>query len=474
VTAAQQVLRAQKPSELVVLLKTWTSLLQQLGNREQLLVPGGWRGSSTNWVVFLIERTGEDHFSFSVCNRGPTAAQYHPSKFVADGLYGQKLKLLATLTLTEVPLVRLCDPGFWALAFGQWVPNATEYHRAEVLYDVLLPWLAGVSTGRLTEHLADRNVAWRTPCRSNTSCMKNLLEALRLVVCAIASPSSWRPLLRALRREALLLAAEELTMRSSNASPQVQAALSLLAAYGAAPPKLRQDQLPKAVPQTCQVIALFFSIPGQMTDEVHRRLSELVTAVWDKHGGGSLLVCECPLGAAGHREWPCVTNATALAKAYNLEESPSEPCVLLFRADGQLQSKDGLRIILKDPEGRHFPWNPPGLDLTGQQLLMLGARSLARRHSEAQEMGRLAKAVHVLVTAATPPERTLRSPWSLPVNGNFSDLLRGELLRINEVEQFAGAVDDLRSTGYGKSWMISSFKTGGQLGTSGYPLGKLF
>lgn len=140
--------------------------------------------------------TGEDRFSFSVCNRGPTAAQYHPSKFVADGLYGtfdeffffvwvewsgfhqcwissksfktslfkpknqsawwfarwlffeksssttfsclpcwvfpgQKLKLLATLTLTEVPLVRLCDPGFWALAFGQWVPNATEYHRAE-------------------------------------------------------------------------------------------------------------------------------------------------------------------------------------------------------------------------------------------------------------------------------------------------------------------------------------------------------
>ena len=27
-----------------------------------------------------------------------------------------------------------------------------------------------------------------------------------------------------------------------------------------------------------------------------RRLSELVTTVWDKHGGGSLMVCECPLG----------------------------------------------------------------------------------------------------------------------------------------------------------------------------------
>ena len=44
---------------------------------------------------------------------------------------GQKLKILATLTLEDVPKTRLCDPGFWALAFGQWVPNATEYHRAE-------------------------------------------------------------------------------------------------------------------------------------------------------------------------------------------------------------------------------------------------------------------------------------------------------------------------------------------------------
>ncbi|CAL1134356.1 unnamed protein product [Cladocopium goreaui] len=60
-------------------------------------------------------------------------------------------------------------------------------------------------------------------------------------------------------------------MRSACVSPAAQAAWSLLAAYGAAPPKLRQEQLPKVVPQTCQVIALFFSVPGQMADEVHRQ-----------------------------------------------------------------------------------------------------------------------------------------------------------------------------------------------------------
>lgn len=46
---------------------------------------------------------------------------------------------------------------------------------------------------------------------------------------------------------------QELTMRSACVSPAAQAAWSLLAAYGAAPPKLRQEQLPKVVPQTCQV-----------------------------------------------------------------------------------------------------------------------------------------------------------------------------------------------------------------------------
>lgn len=48
-------------------------------------------------------------------------------------------------------------------------------------------------------------------------------------------------------------------MRSTCVSPAAQAAWSLLAAYGAAPPKLRQEQLPKVVPQTCQV-RIFFGI----------------------------------------------------------------------------------------------------------------------------------------------------------------------------------------------------------------------
>ena len=45
-------------SELLVLLQTWTALLEELGPQEQILVPGGWRGSSTNWVFELQEALG--------------------------------------------------------------------------------------------------------------------------------------------------------------------------------------------------------------------------------------------------------------------------------------------------------------------------------------------------------------------------------------------------------------------------------
>ena len=38
-----------------------------------------------------------------------------------------------------------------------------------------------------------------------------------------------------------------------------------------------------------------------------RRLSELVTTVWDKHGGGSLMVCECPLGVMAATPSPVET-----------------------------------------------------------------------------------------------------------------------------------------------------------------------
>ena len=58
------------------------------------------------WPHLSPRGTSEDFYSFSVCNRGPTAAQYHPSKFLADGAYG---------ILVAVSLARILYPcGGWA------------------------------------------------------------------------------------------------------------------------------------------------------------------------------------------------------------------------------------------------------------------------------------------------------------------------------------------------------------------------
>ncbi|CAJ1327073.1 unnamed protein product [Effrenium voratum] len=385
--------------------------------------------------------TGPESYSVAVCNRGPGALEFHPSRLVPkEGPGGPKLKILATLRFEQVPRARACDPGFWALAFAQWVPGATEYHRAEVLYDVLLPWLAG---GRISECLATEarfSRVWRTPCRSNTACMKNLLEALRL----LTRSAPWRPLLAALRREALVLAAEELALQPL-ASPQATAALGVLEPYSS---KLRLEQLPAKPAPTCKVIALFFSVPGNVSDEVHRRLSKLVTDVWDAHGGGALLVCECPLGEGPAREW-AVCGDAGLARAYGLEAA-QEPKVLLFRADGRMLTEEGLQTLVRDPTGKDFPWDPAGLAASDLALLRFGCRSAALRRKDAAELGRLAKAVHVLAVEAPLPEERRDLSWRLPgaCDASSAALARGELLKAAEVEHFAGEAEPPHSTGF--------------------------
>jgi len=57
---------------------------------------------------------------------------------------------------------------------------ASEYHRVEVLYDVLLPWLANkLLPEALAEAAHDPFSDWRTPQRAGSSPYRNLWEALR-------------------------------------------------------------------------------------------------------------------------------------------------------------------------------------------------------------------------------------------------------------------------------------------------------
>ena len=106
-----------------------------------LLLPGGWAGLvSRASVMHIVERTGSDEYAFVTCNTG-SGLQYHQSTPCDSSETPPKLKYRASMRIERVPGVRMRDAGFWTMLFSQWLNEESEYHRVEVLYDALLPWL---------------------------------------------------------------------------------------------------------------------------------------------------------------------------------------------------------------------------------------------------------------------------------------------------------------------------------------------
>ena len=151
-----------------------------------VMVPGGWRGQqSVGWVMHIIERSADGQsFALTTANAGQ-GIEYHLAKPGHD-----KTKYRTCLRLDGLPGERLLDPGFWAVALSLWVRGeASEFSRVEVLYDVLLPWLAngpllptaaGVSQSPSSIASLPDGVEWRSAARSGAAgAWKCSVEALR-------------------------------------------------------------------------------------------------------------------------------------------------------------------------------------------------------------------------------------------------------------------------------------------------------
>ena len=129
-------------------VSTLTKRIRDMNQGETMMIPGGWNGSDTvGCVIHLIERTGSSEFSFVTCNAGGNPGlEYHPSRSHHDG-DEVKLKYKTCLRMNKIPLERMCDVAWWSVLMAQWMragQSAGENQRAEVLYDVLLPFLGGI------------------------------------------------------------------------------------------------------------------------------------------------------------------------------------------------------------------------------------------------------------------------------------------------------------------------------------------
>ena len=163
---------------LMKLLSEWKKALESLRENQFLMIPGGWDGkTSKGALIYLLERTNATSFRLIICNRG-SGLEYHANNAVIDP---EKIKYQSCAVLESIPAEKIFDMAFWSLMFSLWMNAnpASEYHRVEVIYDVLLPWLAGKCLPQAW--VIDPDRFWRTPQRSNTSSYKTVIEAIRYV-----------------------------------------------------------------------------------------------------------------------------------------------------------------------------------------------------------------------------------------------------------------------------------------------------
>ncbi|GBG26808.1 Hypothetical Protein FCC1311_030302 [Hondaea fermentalgiana] len=174
--AGAEVDDAEKCNEYV---SAFLQTMRDLPGGESLFVPAGWIGSTTRGSIVLVaERNSDQSFNLVVCNAG-AGLNYHPCRVCEED--PAKIKYQTCLKLENLSQDRFLDRAVWTTLFSLWF-NASEFHRVEVIYDVLLPWITGEPTlaGALERAAQLSEPEWRTAQRAGTSSSwRNLMEAVR-------------------------------------------------------------------------------------------------------------------------------------------------------------------------------------------------------------------------------------------------------------------------------------------------------
>ncbi|GET91119.1 hypothetical protein, conserved [Leishmania tarentolae] len=134
--------KAVQPATVLEVVDRCVHRITSLPTGEWTMIPSGWIGThSYNIMFLLVHRRAAEVFDFVVVNRGNEGQGYHPRWQTAE-----KILSCPILMFQDVSSTRLQDKAFWLLLLSLWMrrndpQNQSEFIRAEVFYDVLLPWL---------------------------------------------------------------------------------------------------------------------------------------------------------------------------------------------------------------------------------------------------------------------------------------------------------------------------------------------
>lgn len=387
-------LKVADAKQLQSFLGEWKAQLLRLRPREPVLVPGGFVSNiSSHTVVYVVEKVDDDHYTFTVCNKGPGADMYHPQTIRRTPLATasdsdvksdcDKIRVQSCVQIGAIPAKRFLDMAFWTLLFSLWVRTPpSEYHRVETIYDVLLPWLAGDKLIPIAFEEAEKAADWanaglgsvHTPQRSNLGFCKSTIEAIRYLCLRSGafSPTEVKYAIlfklryRLFQRTVLDL---EVVNNPSKAFAEgvLDNALQTLSSISLVD-SLQGSHSISSIPadavvgiyfarSTCAPCRKFTKVLTALTESLrasNRRLVIIVLSVDQEQSDYTALVADLPAEC-----WLVVpfTEIEARKQLIQTFKVTAVPSLILRGVDGNILTAKGRELVQSDPTGRFFPWN---------------------------------------------------------------------------------------------------------------------
>ncbi|KAG1698490.1 hypothetical protein DVH05_015030 [Phytophthora capsici] len=390
---AEKGAKVEDPVQFQAFLAEWKEVLTKLQLDQPVLVPGGYVGNVTSHsIIYVIEKTSDAEYSFTVCNKGPGAEMYHPCK-VKDS---DKIRVQSCIQIGSIPATRFLDMAFWALLFSLWVKKPpTEYHRVETIYDVLLPWLGGDKLLPLASEMTEQSAPtdWtnaavggvHTAQRSQLGFCKSVIEAIRYLCIrstTFTNDEVEYTILYKLRYRLFqqVVKGLEIADNPTKAFPEgtLDNALRTLSTISLQDSLQGTHTVAEINPEA--VVGIYFALSKSaacrkltkvltsLSENLHaagKKLVIIVVSVDQEQGDFTTLVESLPAHTWLVVPFSEMEARKQLVQTFNVTKVPQ---LILRGPDGAILTPMGKELVASDPTGAFYPWTGEEFELPKSTL----------------------------------------------------------------------------------------------------------
>lgn len=404
--------KVEDASQFQAFLAEWKAELAMLEVGQPVLVPGGYVGNvNSHSIIYVVEKTKDTEYSFTVCNKGPGAEMYHPCK-VEGG--ADKIRVQSCIQISAIPATRFLDMAFWTLLFSLWVRKPpSEYHRVETIYDVLLPWLAGDKLLPLASETTETQAPtdWTTAAfggvhtaqRSQLGFCKSVVEAVRYLCLrsrAFTNDEVEYAILYKLRYRLFQQVVKDLEIAQNPAKAITEGtldnALRTLSTISL------QDSLqgthtvtdidPEAVvgiyfalskSAACRKLTKLLTVLSESLHAAGKKLIVIVVSVDQEQADYTAFVESLPDHTWRMVPFPEMEARKQLIQTFSVTKVPQ---LVLRGSDGDILTPMGKELVMSDPTGEFFPWTSEDfalpkstLSLSETKCIAMGVKQIGRK-----------------------------------------------------------------------------------------------